>query len=209
DWLIVTPQDDPLHNIVARGGMWSSAPGGVDRDTVSFADFTSRVVVSLAQETATSAQGRLTLIEFEKVNGGRGNDVLAGDAQNNVLRGRGGNDILVGGAGHDRLEGGAGADTFRFARVDSHFDRVVDFDRAEGDRIDLSRIDADPSRTGDQAFSFIGGEKFHGRAGELRVVEGDGRARFALDADGDRIADLHVYLLTDEPLNLTEADFIL
>lgn len=128
--------------------------------------------------------------------GGSGNDRLYGGAGNDDLLGGTGNDLLVGGAGSDFLVGGAGADTFRFTRVsDSRVgaqrDVIDDFrPDTEGDVIDLSAIDANTLRSGNNAFTFIGKAAFSGTAGELRYsgtiisgdVDGDGRADFEIDA---------------------------
>lgn len=112
-----------------------------------------------------------------------------------------GNDLLVGGSGRDHLTGGLGADTFLFAGADfagatlALADVIADFSEAEGDRIDLSAIDALPG-IGDNAFRFLGNSAFSGAGGELRtavydgylVLEGDtsadGKADFAIRLDG-------------------------
>lgn len=66
--------------------------------------------------------------------GDSGSDVLAGNAGADSLYGGGGNDRLLGGAGADRHAGGDGADDFVFGSgMDS--DRIVDFSRAEGDKL--------------------------------------------------------------------------
>ncbi len=77
------------------------------------------------------------------LNGTTGADTLRGLGGNDTLRGLAGGDILDGGAGRDQLTGGAGADRFRFS-VGSGFgqvnaDRITDFNRAHGDRIEISR----------------------------------------------------------------------
>ncbi|MDF2410901.1 type I secretion C-terminal target domain-containing protein, partial [Aeromonas sp. 2HA2] len=74
--------------------------------------------------------------------GGSGNDTLYGGAGNDTLSGGLGNDILVGGLGNDILKGDAGADTFTWLQGDTTGgtiakDYVVDFSRAEGDKLDL------------------------------------------------------------------------
>ncbi|VXA80483.1 RTX toxin [Aeromonas salmonicida] len=74
--------------------------------------------------------------------GGSGNDTLYGGAGNDTLSGGLGNDILVGGLGNDILKGDAGADTFIWLQGDTTGgtiakDYVVDFSRAEGDKLDL------------------------------------------------------------------------
>jgi Ca2+-binding RTX toxin-like protein len=72
-------------------------------------------------------------------------DILFGDANANQFFGRAGNDRIDGGQGDDVLAGGAGADVFEFiARpahflpaVDTGFDRITDYSKAEGDLINL------------------------------------------------------------------------
>lgn len=97
-------------------------------------------------------------------------NLLTGNAGANALRGLDGADRLDGGAGNDTLSGGAAADTliggtgadiFRFDRVSQSVpdapDLLLGFERAGldgGDRVDLSGIDADATRPGNQAFDF-------------------------------------------------------
>ena len=71
--------------------------------------------------------------------GGAGADLLQGGNGTDTLRGEAGNDRLIGGEHADRLEGGAGADKFVFTRL-SERDTVVDFDKAEGDRLQLDNV---------------------------------------------------------------------
>ncbi|PWS35473.1 alkaline phosphatase [Falsiroseomonas bella] len=79
---------------------------------------------------------------------GAGNDSVQGGDGLDVLFGEAGADTLVGGGGVDLLLGGAGADLFRYlAFADSAAtapDRIIGFSAAEGDRIDLSELAADP-----------------------------------------------------------------
>lgn len=73
--------------------------------------------------------------------GGGGNDDLMGGFGQDILRGGEGDDILFGGQDNDVLIGGAGADTFVFTNsgfLDFQVDRIVDFNAAEGDVIDIS-----------------------------------------------------------------------
>jgi Ca2+-binding RTX toxin-like protein len=91
-------------------------------------------------------------------------DVIQGDANNNVI---------TGGGSFDDLTGGGGADTFKYNAIsDSNYqtgtDTIEDFSEAQGDKIDLSAIDANANVAGDQAFTFIGTAAFDGRPGELR-----------------------------------------
>ena len=139
------------------------------------------------------------------IDGGAGDDCLLGDNGRDLLFGRSGNDRLYGGAGNDVLTGGrgrdvsvggAGADRFDFnelaesvigARRD-----VVFFERNQGDKIDLSTIDADTDGTaGNQRFAFIGGSAFTGVDGQLRFSGG----LLQGDTNGDGVADIEIRIV--------------
>jgi Ca2+-binding RTX toxin-like protein len=66
-----------------------------------------------------------------------GDDTLTGTAANDVIFAGTGADTLDGGGGTDRLSGGAGADTFVARNLDGTT-TVIDFDGAEGDKLDLT-----------------------------------------------------------------------
>ncbi|MFG1480818.1 calcium-binding protein [Xanthobacter sp. V4C-4] len=130
--------------------------------------------------------------DFSGKGNGRHNTLTAG-AGRDTLDGAGGNDTLIGGAGADALTGGKGADLFVYVDLaDSTAtatDVLADFSAAAGDRIDLSRLDANTAGgTSDDAFTFIGRSTFSGTAGELRANGSFVQA----DTDGDRIADLTI-----------------
>lgn len=125
--------------------------------------------------------------------GGVGNDDLRGDEGNDRVEGEAGNDTLEGGAGRDELTGGAGADTFLWRAAETgtfavSADFVADFNRAEGDRINLFHIDAREDRDGAQAFTFIGSEEFT-RAGQVRCVIEGGETLIYLNTDLDMEAE--------------------
>jgi VCBS repeat-containing protein len=135
----------------------------------------------------------------DEISAGGGADIVFGGAQNDTLAGGAGNDILSGGAGRDDLTGGAGADTFRFyVASDStalEFDRIRDFSLAEGDRIDLSLIDANTVLGGNNAFTFS--SSFTGVAGQLVFDPMTGVLRG--DVNGDTTADLTIEIRGDAP----------
>jgi Ca2+-binding RTX toxin-like protein len=68
--------------------------------------------------------------------GGAGNDLMRGGQDNDSLNGGDGGDWISGDRGTDTLTGGAGADTF-YTFVGAGLDRVTDFSRQQGDRIQL------------------------------------------------------------------------
>jgi Ca2+-binding RTX toxin-like protein len=145
--------------------------------------------------------------------GNGGDNVLRGFAGNDSLRGMGGNDQLVGGAGADRLTGDDGADRFGFVGIaDSTVaaagrHTINDFSHAQGDKVDLSAMDAQSIVAGNQAFAFIGFAAFSHQAGELRIeaagpnllatgdVNGNGTADFAILLKGVATADASDFVL--------------
>ncbi|WP_342242283.1 type I secretion C-terminal target domain-containing protein, partial [Inquilinus sp. OTU3971] len=135
------------------------------------------------------AQGD-TLAGIENVSGSQSWDSIIGTTGANVLQGWNGNDILLGGRGADTLSGGAGADRFVYAGTihsltGAGADRITDFSHAQGDRIDLSQIDANTIAAGNQAFSFIGGGLYTGVAGQLRYSIVGSTTTIAGDVNGD------------------------
>lgn len=137
-----------------------------------------------------------------------GNDSLLGGAGDEIIDGGTGGDWIIGGKGNDRFWGGTGSDTFVFAAGDIEgIEWINDFSRAENDHIDLSRIDADTGRSGDQKFAFIGSAAFTGLAGQLRATATDGGWQVAGDVDGDRVADF--MLIVKASLPLVSGDFYL
>ena len=67
--------------------------------------------------------------------GEEGDDTLRGGSNNDTLQGGPGNDVLQGSAGDDILQGGTGGDVFRLSEG---LDRIIDFDRTQGDRISFA-----------------------------------------------------------------------
>jgi Ca2+-binding RTX toxin-like protein len=144
----------------------------------------------------------------DRLLGFAGNDSLSGFTGNDTLDGGSGNDLLIGGAGRDVITGGAGADVFRFttlgdSAVGANRDVITDFVRAEGDRVDLSWVDANARLAGDQAFAFIGSASFTRIAGQIRFAGGVLQA----DVNGDARADMEVAF--QGVSSLLTADFIL
>ena len=133
----------------------------------------------------------------DRIDGGDGLDTLsAGEGDDTVLGGSG-KDLISGDLGADRLAGGAGRDVYIYREwTDSSAASLgVDLLILQGDdRIDLSRIDADETAGGDQAFVLV--EALSGEAGQLAVAydAGAGLTRVLGDVDGDGLADLEITL---------------
>ncbi len=142
-----------------------------------------------------------------------GNDYILGGTGNDLLNGGAGNDTLVGGAGADSLTGGAGADRFVFGPGDlavsaTLSDKILDFSRADGDKIDLTGYDANTATAARDAFRFIGTGAFTRHAGELRIDTSGYYAVVSGDLNGDGVADFALNVSKGSGALIT-SDFIL
>lgn len=143
--------------------------------------------------------------DANSLNGGDGNDTISGGG-NDAIFGGAGSDVITIGFGDQVINGGNDGDTFAFILADFK-DRITDFNRAQGDKIDLSAIDASSAVSGNQAFTFIGATAFSGVAGQLRFGTTAGITTVSADIDGDRSADLVITL--SNGASLIASDFVL
>jgi Ca2+-binding RTX toxin-like protein len=152
--------------VVGPGDTVVEAPGGgSDRVQAWAIGLDLANYPNVENATLTGAQDRNLV-------GTAGPNVLIGNAGENTILGNGGGDTLAGLGGTDVIYGGPGADAFRFlapadSTVGAGRDTIRAFNPAEGDRIDLSAIDANGALAGDQAFVFRGTAAFNG-PGQLR-----------------------------------------
>jgi len=146
---------------------------------------------------------RTTGNSSDTINSGAGNDwINTGAGADNINAGSG-DDTIIGGAGADVITGGLGADKFVFTSLLDSFgsatDLVTDFSSAQGDKFDLSAIDANANVAGDQAFVLT--SAFTGNAGELIVTNtGINSYVFSVDTNGDSVADFSVNFNSAAPL---------
>ncbi len=137
-------------------------------------------------------------------------NVLIGNSYANYLAGLVGNDTLTGGAGQDTLLGGMGADVYKFvALTDSGVtmltrDTINDFTARQGDKLDLSVLDANTLRQGNNAFSSL--MLVRGFSGELFVPASlvfDQTTQILYgNVDADFLPDLSLQLLGVHTLSL-------
>lgn len=141
--------------------------------------------------------------------GSGSDDLILGNDGPNVIRGKGGDDriwgrddddVIVGGDGADELNGGDGADTFRFVRISDSSadapDTLTDFESGT-DIIDLSLIDADSSRSGNQEFVWNGdgaAALWQSEGHLYGDTDGDGAADLSIDLNGVLITELDLML---------------
>ncbi|MCP1415928.1 Ca2+-binding RTX toxin-like protein [Pseudomonas laurylsulfativorans] len=209
-----------LNNVIDAGAGNNILNGGAGIDTASYVYATAAVTANLGLTTAqaTGGSGTDTLLNFENLTGSAYHDTLTGNALantltggagNDTLNGGAGNDLLIGGTGLDKLYGGAGADKFDFNALNEMGlgaalrDVIGDFKSSEGDKIDLSTLDANLATTANEAFSFIGSSAFSSNAtGQVRFAGGI----LYGSTDADTAAEFEIQLLGVS--NLQTADLI-
>ncbi|MGK9233290.1 hypothetical protein KXS07_16670 [Inquilinus limosus] len=197
---------------------------GGDRSDSFWADGDGAFInLAEGRAAVRSGQSGLTyqyeLRDIENLNGTSADDILVGDDEANTIDGGIGDDLVSGGAGDDTLTsddwvfpsgndvfvGGLGADEITTANGDDiiRIDRLVESPPGTEDRVtdfssrevlDLSRIDADQTTPGDQAFTLIGDAPFSYTAGELHYQRLGYGLLVSADVDGDGRSDMQVIL---------------
>jgi Ca2+-binding RTX toxin-like protein len=139
----------------------------------------------------------------ETLNGGDGNDTLY---WGKFLDGGNGNDRLVSGFYSSFLTGGSGADTFVYNPIYNMrdlpgFDTITDFNRLEGDKMDVHAMVANASFVGYSEYTPLLS------AHQIKVVSHSGYQSVEADTNGDLISDFYVHVIGSTPL--IASDFIL
>jgi len=186
--------------------------GGADADTLLGEAGIDTINGDAGSDTLLGGDGADLLdggADNDTLRGGNDGDTLTGGIGNDLLLGEAGNDVLTGGIGVDTLLGGAGADMFVFTAFGESTpgagrDIIRDFNRGQGDLIDLSAID---SGDADGAFNFVG--SFSGTAGELTTSVVGAFSLVLADVDGDAVADFAFLATVAGGGALIQADFIL
>lgn len=126
---------------------------------------------------------------YDTLDGGTGNDKLDGGFGKDNLNGGDGMDTLIGGLDADTLTGGKGADVFVYNNtLDSVLlfeDVITDFKSGE-DKIDLSAIDADTTKAGNQAFELVDASVEQLKAGQVQFKDG----QLVAHVNNDSIPDM-------------------
>ena len=119
--------------------------------------------------------------------GNSGANILKGLVGDDTLKGGAGNDTLLGGAGKDTLSGGAGKDAFVFDTSPASRDTITDFNRTDGDKIQLSKA----VFTGFAYTGALHAEDFYAAAGATKAQDATDRVIYNTttgvlyyDADG-------------------------
>ena len=118
------------NDVIRGGGGNDTIDGGDGVDQLDFSEVGTGFSFTLGADGSGGAtlNGNDTYSNMEGVIGGSGDDSLTGNATGNVLRG---------GEGIDTLTGGNGSDIFDYNALVDAGDTITDFNKAEGDKIDL------------------------------------------------------------------------
>jgi hypothetical protein len=211
---------------LSGGGGTDLIYGGEGNDAVRGGKGNDRLYGERGNDTLAGDDGN------DVLDGGEGNNTLSGGAGRDMLVGGEGRDILSGGAGADQIylsgtinpdiTGNIAAssdnvrDIVRYASVmDSaraNPDTLFSFEDGEhrgADRIDLSAIDANPFKAGDQPFVFV--SQYDYRKGMSGIVtvrdEPDFSARVLVFLVGDTSPSMEILL--DRMSYMEQHDFIL
>ncbi|MEJ6022057.1 Ig-like domain-containing protein [Ramlibacter sp. PS4R-6] len=162
--------DDTFIVDISKDVVIEAANGGIDSilSSVNMVLVAGVENLTLTGSTAKSATGNAL------------DNAITGNAQANVINGAAGADVLTGGAGGDRFVYLSAADSDGL-----HTDVITDFRPAEGDHIDLAKMDANSAKKGLQSFTFIGSAEFSANAtGQLRFDSATHKLYGSTNADG-------------------------
>ena len=218
DFIVGGNGDDVLYG---GGGNEFTISGGGGNDLVDGGAGNDGLSGGQGEDTLTGGDGKDTL------RGDDGDDTLRGGNEQDQLIGGDGDDLMFGGDGSDKLQGGAGRDTLFGGTGNDFFvfeddakngaapDVIVDMEGigvGGGDRIDLTRLDADVSPTSlfTQKFTFLGAvtrtEAFDFGKGALWLEDRGNQTRvFALD-DDDGAIDFALWI--NDGAAITASDYI-
>lgn len=189
--------------LIGSGGN-DQVRGGAGIDTIGFFFSSSGVVADLAGGTASGdgSIGTDRLSGIENLDGTPFADRLAGNGGANVIKGSYGADVLIGRGGADRF-----VYHFKDESAPEAPDRILDFSRAQGDKIDLAVIDANEQVTGSQAFKFIGQGQLTG-VGQLRSFKQTGDTVIEANTT-DLTAGAELRIELDPLVSMQAGDFFL
>jgi Ca2+-binding RTX toxin-like protein len=189
------------NDTLAGGDGSDTLDGGTGIDTASYAFAYGDVYVDLAGGIAfdDGFGASDTLISIERLIGSEFDDVLIGSTGSNQITGGFGRDVMTGNGGTDTFILGAADES---GLTEATRDLITDF--ASGDKINLSRVDADTAAAGTNDFTVVlaAGSAFTA-AGQLML---EGGVLYG-NTDGDAAAEFSIALTGVTSISL--ADFIL
>ncbi len=111
----------------------------------------------------------------DTITGTLANETIYGGPGDDILSGGGGTDVLWGGPGNDTLTGGSGGDMFIFKESGAaDKDTILDFNMAEGDKIDIRDLLTGQSVTSANLQQFVRANYDAGIGGTIIAVDSTG-----------------------------------
>ncbi len=183
--------------------------GGAGNDTVSYLGHSAAVNVDLSRNQASDGD---QLFGIENVTGSNHADTLIGDANANVLRGGAGDDTLKGGGGADRLYGGTGRDVLFggtgadrfvfesaadspsfhwFSKGELQQTTIMDFNRGEGDKIELQGLGSFIF-TGDLSYRSSDRGDYYMLPREIGFTRTGDTTTIWINTDSDRASEMQI-----------------
>jgi Ca2+-binding RTX toxin-like protein len=209
DWLVGAGGNDtfllegPGEGVDTIFGGTTSVDTGRDTINCTFSATQNGGVIVQLSGYVTSNDPAHTLIArisgIEDVIGSTGADALIGNAADNSLNGREGVDWLV---------GQGGADTFVYWNTSTGGDTIADFSQTQGDRIDISLIDADTIAAGSQNFAFTT-TRTSNLPGQIVADISDTSTVLRFYTNADDVADMTLHIIHESGLVMIVTDFIL
>lgn len=222
----------PGNDILIGGADADFLEGGPGSDAVFYAASPAAVNVDLLFNTNSGghAEGD-NLVNIERVSGSAFTDTIKGNNLDNTLIGNAGPDSLIGingkdtlsggddadflfgGNGADTMRGGNGADLFYFTDIfesvagAANRDRIVDFSKAQFDKIDVSNIDGKTSDFNSVAFTYIGNAPFTDE-GQIRAFQQGAATIVQFNVAGFNGAEMEIVLRNFTAATLDITDFI-
>ena len=193
---------DNFERLTLRGTAFRGEGNSIDN--VIFGNDARNYLIGNAGDDVLIANG-----DNDVLDGGSGNDRLNGGTGTDLLTGGDGDDLLFGGADKDVLIGGAGADGFTFFSPNDGNDRIVDFNRAEGDFFRINAIEfSEALVVGDlDASQFVLGSEATGASGQFIYNPNQGALSFDADGVGGQAAVQFATLSLG--VELTSSNFVL
>jgi len=130
---------DEGNDVLSGGDAFDDINGNMGNDTVSGGAGDDYAVGGKDNDYLKGEQGNDIVwgnLGNDTQEGGAGDDQVRGGQGDDTIDGGSGNDFVSGDRGSDTISGGTGADLFHGSQ-DAGLDRVLDFSRAEGDRVML------------------------------------------------------------------------
>ncbi|MEQ1905190.1 MAG: calcium-binding protein [Pirellulaceae bacterium] len=220
------------NDILIGGADADFLEGGIGSDAVFYAASPAAVNVDLLFNVNQGGHAEAdNLVNMERVTGsafadtikgnnldntligGVGMDSLIGINGKDILSGGDDNDFLFGGNQQDSSRGGDGADTFYFTDIleslagGASRDRIIDFTKAQNDKIDVSNIDGKTSDFNSVSFTFIGNAAFTDE-GQIRVFQQGAATVVQFNVAGLNGAEMEIVLRNFTAATLDINDFI-